>query len=150
MDVSSVSARGKIVGRETVAIHPDDAQRRGSDGDVVRVHNARGACLAGAVLTDTLWPGVVKLSCGAWYDPVGAEDGAICAHGNAKPMIAARPQTMPGLRRRTPNWAYSSTASSPCGCLLLCSRKTSAAASPTRCSPPPGTGTCNCISTRAS
>ena len=57
MDAGPVSARGKIGGREAFAIHPDDAASRGiKDGDVVRVHNARGACLAGAVLTDTLAP----------------------------------------------------------------------------------------------
>ena len=28
-------------------------------------------------------PGVVKLSCGAWYDPAGDDDNAACAHGNA-------------------------------------------------------------------
>jgi biotin/methionine sulfoxide reductase len=26
---------------------------------------------------------VVRLSCGAWYDPVDAGEGATCAHGNA-------------------------------------------------------------------
>ena len=72
-------------------MHPDDARRRGiKDGDVVRVHNARGACLAGAVLTDTMSPGVAKLSCGAWYDPAGAEDGALCAHGNANVLTHDR------------------------------------------------------------
>jgi len=34
-------------------------------------------------LTDTMSPGVAKLSCGAWYDPAGEEEGAMCAHGNA-------------------------------------------------------------------
>ena len=56
----------------------------------MRIHNARGACLAGAVLTDTLSPGVAKLSCGAWYDPAGAEDGALCAHGNANVLTHDR------------------------------------------------------------
>ncbi len=56
----------------------------------MRVHNARGACLAGAVLTDTVSPGVAKLSCGAWYDPAGAEDGALCAHGNANVLTHDR------------------------------------------------------------
>ena len=84
MDAGPVSARGKIGGREAVELHPDDARRRGiKDGDIVRIHNARGACLAGAVLSDTLSPGVAKLSCGAWYDPASADDGALCAHGNA-------------------------------------------------------------------
>jgi biotin/methionine sulfoxide reductase len=91
MDAGPISARGKIAGREAIAIHPDDARRRGiKDGDVVRIHNARGACLAGVVLTDTMSPGVVKLSCGAWYDPAGAEDRAVCVHGNANMLTHDR------------------------------------------------------------
>jgi len=84
MDAGPVSAVGKVAGREAIAIHPDDARARGiQDGDLVRVHNARGACLAGAQLTDAIRPGVVRLSCGAWYDPTTPDDGALCAHGNA-------------------------------------------------------------------
>ena len=91
MDGGPVSARGKIGGREAVAMNPHDARRRGiKDGDVVRIHNARGACLASVVLSDALSPGVVKLSCGAWYDPDGAEDGAMCAHGNANVLTHDR------------------------------------------------------------
>ena len=91
MDAGPISARGKIAGREAVTINPDDARRRGlRDGDVVRIFNARGACIAGVVLSDALSPGVAKLSCGAWYDPVGAEDGAVCAHGNANVLTHDR------------------------------------------------------------
>jgi biotin/methionine sulfoxide reductase len=91
MDAGPISARGKIGGREAVALHPDDAARRGiKDGDVVRIHNARGACLAGAVLTDIVSPGVAKLSCGAWYDPVDAAPGALCSHGNANMLTHDR------------------------------------------------------------
>jgi biotin/methionine sulfoxide reductase len=49
----------------------------------VRVHNDRGACFCGAVITDAVRPGVAKLSCGAWYDPESDADDAACAHGNA-------------------------------------------------------------------
>jgi biotin/methionine sulfoxide reductase len=91
MDGGPISARGKVGDREAVTMNPDDARRRGiKDGDVVRIHNARGACLAGAVLSDALSPGVAKLSCGAWYDPTGAEDGAVCAHGNANVLTHDR------------------------------------------------------------
>ncbi len=91
MDGGAVSARGKVAGREAVALHPDDAWARGiKDGDVVRIFNARGACLAGAVITDALSPGVAKLSCGAWYDPASTEDGALCAHGNANMLTHDR------------------------------------------------------------
>ena len=83
MDSGPVSAPAKVAGREAVAINPADAAARGiADGDVVRVHNARGACLAGAVLTDAVAPGVVRLSCGAWYDPA-TPARRLCAHGNA-------------------------------------------------------------------
>jgi biotin/methionine sulfoxide reductase len=84
MDAGPVSAAGKIGGREAIAMHPDDARRRGiEDGDLVRVFNARGACLAGAMLTRAVRPGVVRLSCGAWYDPVDFAGQPLCAHGNA-------------------------------------------------------------------
>jgi biotin/methionine sulfoxide reductase len=49
---------------------------------VVRVFNARGACLAGATVADAVCCGVVRLSCGAWYDPSDG-DSALCIHGNA-------------------------------------------------------------------
>jgi biotin/methionine sulfoxide reductase len=84
MDPGPVSAQGKVAGREAVAINPADAKWRGiADGDVVRVQNGRGACLAGAVVTDAVSEGVLRLSCGAWYDPAGSDDDAICVHGNA-------------------------------------------------------------------
>jgi len=64
----------KVAGREPVVLHPEDAAVRGiRDGDVVRLFNDRGACLAGAVLSDAVRPGVVQLATGAWFDP--AEPG---------------------------------------------------------------------------
>ena len=52
MDPAPVSRGDKVAGREPMRINPADAERRGiGDGDVVRVFNARGACLAGAVST---------------------------------------------------------------------------------------------------
>jgi biotin/methionine sulfoxide reductase len=50
---------------------------------VVRVHNARGSCLAGVIISDTVSAGVVSLSCGAWYDPADGGGQALCLHGNA-------------------------------------------------------------------
>jgi biotin/methionine sulfoxide reductase len=84
MDGGPISALGKVNGREAVAINPADASARGiTDGAVVRVFNGRGACFGGAVITDAVRPGVVRLSCGAWYDPASEADDAACAHGNA-------------------------------------------------------------------
>ncbi|MGH6770204.1 MAG: molybdopterin-dependent oxidoreductase [Xanthobacteraceae bacterium] len=84
MDSGPVSAGGKVAGREAISINPDDAKARGiADGDVVRVFNGRGACLAGAIVTDTVSRGVVRLACGAWYDPADDGDAPLCRHGNA-------------------------------------------------------------------
>jgi biotin/methionine sulfoxide reductase len=91
MDAGPVSARGKTAGRETLAINPADARERGiGDGEVVRVFNDRGACFAGVVVTDTVRPGVVRLSCGAWYDPASVDDDAPCVHGNANVLTRDR------------------------------------------------------------
>ncbi|WP_414831827.1 molybdopterin-dependent oxidoreductase [Afifella sp. YEN Y35] len=83
-DSGSHSRAHKLHGREPMRMHPDDATARGiADGDVVRVFNARGACLSAVRLSDTLRPGVVQLSTGAWYDPLdpGAPD-SLDKHGN--------------------------------------------------------------------
>ncbi|MFT6228830.1 MAG: biotin/methionine sulfoxide reductase [Paracoccaceae bacterium] len=85
LDPGRVSMAAKVQGREPVTINPTDAGARGiADGDVVRIWNARGACLAGAVLSDDVRPGVLRLPTGAWYDPVdpGAEI-PFCKHGSA-------------------------------------------------------------------
>ena len=84
LDVGGRSQASKVAGREPVRIHPDDAAARGiRDGDVVRVFNDRGACLAGAVVGEGLRPGVVQLSTGAWYDPLHpAGDHPLCVQGN--------------------------------------------------------------------
>jgi biotin/methionine sulfoxide reductase len=65
-------------------MHPRDAAARGiRDGDVVRVFNERGACLAGVRLHEGLRPGVFVLPTGAWYDPlVPGEPGSLEKHGN--------------------------------------------------------------------
>jgi biotin/methionine sulfoxide reductase len=84
LDNGSVSRAAKIKGREPVWINPQDAKARGiSDGDVVRVFNARGACLAGACVTDAVCPGVIQLQTGAWYDPdQPGEADTLDRHGN--------------------------------------------------------------------
>ena len=84
LDFGATSLNSKIKNREPVRIHPQDAARRGiRGGDVVRLYNDRGGCLAGAVLSDALRPGVVQLSTGAWYDPEDpTAEKPICVHGN--------------------------------------------------------------------
>jgi biotin/methionine sulfoxide reductase len=84
LDVGAFSQGAKIQGREPIRIHPADAaEREIRSGDIVRVFNDRGACLAGAVVTDAVRQSVVQLSTGAWYDPLDPTDpDSMCVHGN--------------------------------------------------------------------
>jgi len=82
LDPSSHSRRQKIKDREAIRIHPDDAARRHiGDGDIVRVFNDRGACLAAAIIDPQVMPNVVVMATGAWLDP-SAVDDAPERHGN--------------------------------------------------------------------
>ncbi|MES9517561.1 molybdopterin guanine dinucleotide-containing S/N-oxide reductase [Rhodococcus erythropolis] len=84
LDHGDVSQASKIKGREPIRMHPDAAAARGvSAGDVVRVFNDRGACLAGVIVDSDLRSDVVQLSTGAWYDPLDpADPDSLCVHGN--------------------------------------------------------------------
>lgn len=83
LDEAPASAATKRDGRERVFVHPDDAVRlRIRDGDVVRLWNERGQCLASAAVSDEVRPGVVMLPTGAWYDPDGDGDDALDRAGN--------------------------------------------------------------------
>jgi biotin/methionine sulfoxide reductase len=93
LDGVGVSRESKLNGREPVFIHPRDAASRGIiDGTLVELHNARGRCLATAVLSENVMPGVVKLPTGAWYDAQepGVE-GALEVHGNPNVLTPNRP-----------------------------------------------------------
>jgi biotin/methionine sulfoxide reductase len=75
LDYGAASQATKVAGREPARIHPEAAAVRGiADGDILRLFNDRGACLAGAVVSDDLHPGVVQLPAGAWYDPADPSD----------------------------------------------------------------------------
>ena len=84
MDAGPISQAQKVNGREPVWINPTDAENKGiSEGDVVRLFNERGACLAGAVITGDVRPGVVVLATGAWFDPLEMNSpGSLEKHGN--------------------------------------------------------------------
>ena len=84
LDQGSVSRKSKIAGREPIWIHPEDAQARGiGDGDVVRVFNDRGQCLAGVHITPNIQKSVVQIPTGAWYDPLEpGVPGSLEKHGN--------------------------------------------------------------------
>ena len=84
LDHGSHSRAAKIKQREPIMLHPTDAQQRTlNTGDVVRVFNDRGACLAGVIIDDQVRQGVVQMSTGAWFDPLEpGEPGSLCKHGN--------------------------------------------------------------------
>lgn len=84
LDHGPASRSAKIKGREPVRITSSDASARGiGDGDIVRIFNDRGACLATAVINDDLRSGVIELATGAWYWTAG-QDGEkpLEVHGN--------------------------------------------------------------------
>ncbi|KIN70438.1 Molybdopterin oxidoreductase:molybdopterin dinucleotide-bindingregion [Sulfitobacter noctilucae] len=57
-----------------LTLHPQDAEARGLvEGDLVRIWNAQGACLARLTVSNTILTGVAALPTGAWFDP--APDG---------------------------------------------------------------------------
>jgi biotin/methionine sulfoxide reductase len=70
IETGIASASTKRNGREQARLHPDDAAaRKISDGQTIRIWNARGACLATADVTDSVRPGVLVLPTGAWFTP---------------------------------------------------------------------------------
>ena len=84
LDFGGHSAALKHRGREVARMHPQDAAARGiGEGDIIRLFNERGACLAAVRITDGVRAGVVQLPTGAWYDPEdSAEEKPMCVHGN--------------------------------------------------------------------
>ncbi|MBQ0821238.1 molybdopterin guanine dinucleotide-containing S/N-oxide reductase [Microvirga sp. HBU67558] len=91
-DHGSHARIAKINGREPIRMNPQDAGRRGlSEGDIVRVFNDRGACLAGVCVSDEVRPGVVQLSTGAWFDPLEpGTPGSLDKHGNPNVLTPDR------------------------------------------------------------
>ncbi|WP_331375646.1 molybdopterin guanine dinucleotide-containing S/N-oxide reductase [Sinorhizobium chiapasense] len=84
LDFGGHSVASKLKGREVATMHHDDAAERGiSEGDIIRLSNERGACLAGVTLSDGIRHGVIQLATGAWYDPADPnEEKPLCVHGN--------------------------------------------------------------------
>jgi biotin/methionine sulfoxide reductase len=57
-----------------LVMNPKDADARGiSRGDLIKIWNSRGCCLATLELQETILPGVVSMATGAWFSP--GEDG---------------------------------------------------------------------------
>ena len=57
-----------------LVMNPQDAEERGiSEGDLIKIWNSRGSCLATLQPQETIIPGVISLATGAWFSPT--EDG---------------------------------------------------------------------------
>ena len=81
---TSLRAKYAVNNREPIWINTKDAKAKGiKNGDLVRVFNERGQILTGAIVTDSIKEGVVKVDEGAWYAPAepGVE-GSICTNGS--------------------------------------------------------------------
>src|SRR5699024_37525 len=80
MDAGRTSVANKPGGRTQLLMQADEArQRQIAHHDSVRVFNARGSCLATAVVSDEPAPGVVCMPTGAWFDP---QEAGPERHGN--------------------------------------------------------------------
>ena len=92
LDFGGHSTDAKHRGREIARMNPADAAPRGlADGDIARLHNERGACLAAIRLTDDISPGVIQLPTGAWFDPDDPNDEKpLCVHGNPNVLTRDR------------------------------------------------------------
>jgi biotin/methionine sulfoxide reductase len=82
-DHARTSRERKIRGRERARLNPNDAAARGIvDGDIVKVFNDRGACLAGVEISDDIRPAIIELPTGAWFDPQTVNGEELEVHGN--------------------------------------------------------------------
>ena len=82
-DYGPVARAAKRAGHERIRLSTADASARAlGGGTVVRVFNARGACLATVEVDAGLREGVAIMSTGAWYDPADGSAGALERHGN--------------------------------------------------------------------
>lgn len=83
LDNGKESKSSKHLGREVCTLHVEAARRRGLvPGDIVRLHNQRGSCLAALETSEALRQDVVVLPTGAWLDMQETPLGRIDMHGN--------------------------------------------------------------------
>lgn len=82
-EFGSESQADKIKNKEPVLLHPATATAHNiKDGDVVLVFNERGACLAGARLTEAIRQDCVSIATGAWFSPLTTDERVVDQSGN--------------------------------------------------------------------
>lgn len=90
-DRGSEALADKIDGREPAHLHPKAAETRGlSEGDAIRLWNARGACLAGLRLDPLIREDCIALATGAWFDPQIVDGERLEVHGNPNVLTIDR------------------------------------------------------------
>jgi biotin/methionine sulfoxide reductase len=90
-DHGITSRKHKIQGRERARLNALEANRRGlADGDIIRIFNDRGACLAGLEISDNIRDGVLELPTGAWFDPQEVDGENLEVHGNPNVLTPDR------------------------------------------------------------
>ena len=95
---TSVGRRDDVGGFAPVLIHPADAaDRKIGNGDVVRVFNDRGTCLAGAVVTSEVRAGVAIMSTGGWFDRVNGGSPNVLTPDRGTSRLAQGPSPMSTL-----------------------------------------------------
>ena len=79
LDHGSVSQADKLNGHEQLLMNPGDAkERKLNEGQLVRISNSRGSCLAAVTISNDVMKKVIQISTGAWMK---LENG-ICINGN--------------------------------------------------------------------
>ena len=64
------AAAEDITKHAVLVMNPQDAGKRGiSKGDLIKIWNSRGSCLATLEIKETIIPGVISLATGAWFSP---------------------------------------------------------------------------------
>ena len=64
------AAAEDITKHAVLVMNPEDAGKRGiSKGDLIKIWNSRGSCLATLEIKETIIPGVISLATGAWFSP---------------------------------------------------------------------------------
>ena len=90
-DRGSEALADKVKGREPAYMHPRAAADRTlEEGDIIKLWNSRGACLAGLRLDPLIREDCIALATGAWFDPQVIDGESLEVHGNPNVLTIDR------------------------------------------------------------
>lgn len=91
LESEPLSVSNKVGGIEQVQLHPNDAKRLGvGNGDLVKLWNARGQCLAVAAINDAVCERVAILPTGSWFNPADNSSNPLELSGNPNVLTLDR------------------------------------------------------------